>query len=82
MTLFIACILIYGFKLHWVWYIAATFIWIIHMSMKGWVFNVLDDMQTEIIQNLANQNINISETPPGFTEKDIKKWRKHMKDLH
>ena len=31
MTMLIACILIYGFKLHWVMYIIAAAIWVCHL---------------------------------------------------
>jgi len=36
MTLLIACLLIYVGGLHYGWYIAATWLWLLKQFVKGW----------------------------------------------
>ena len=33
MTLLIACFLIYGFELNFIWYIVSTLLWVLHLQV-------------------------------------------------
>lgn len=45
MTLLIACLLIYLGDLHYGWYIAATWLWMLKNFLRGWssFFDATDD---------------------------------------
>lgn len=82
MSLLIACILIYGFKLNWGWYVFATILYSLYLLIEIRLLNMKDEMHSEIIEKINSQNVNINEQQDLFSPKEMKKWKKHIKNLH
>jgi len=83
MTLLIACILIYSFKLNWVWYVIASVIWGVSLIIRMRLLSMQDEMHSEIIKKIQDQNVNIIEHP-DIVElyQDMKKMKKNLRNLH
>ena len=82
MTLIIACFIIYGLKLHWILYIISSLFYLAGKLVRYRFHQLQDENFNEIIKKVNDLSINTTEPPDWLNEKERKRWKKHIKNLH
>jgi hypothetical protein len=83
MTLLIACILIYAYKFNWVWYVVASVIWGVTLIIRMRLLSMQDEMHSEIIKKIQDQDVNIIEhSDLKSLYEDLKKIKRNFRNLH
>ena len=82
MTPVIAYIIIYGLKLHWVLYVVASLLYLAGRLVRYRFIQIQQENYTEIMKKIQDLNINTTSPPEWLNEKEKRRWKKHIKDLH